>query len=255
MKQMKLMSSIAIIMVAIFSFSIIAPASAQSISVLGEVRTHGKAFIASASGQWQAAPATYPLLQNTGIKTDDGSAALYFKDGSRIDISKDSLAVIDGSSSHYAVQLSTGIAAFNIAPNTSVSLQTPSALVSINKKGSLVQKVSLETSGRVLGVISSTDKGTEVRCISGRISIDVTPTETKLISSGESLFVDAASKYKVYNTQAVGPMVGGAGGAGVGGGLGLTTGHYIAGGLFISGAGVMVYQAQRKSTVASPATP
>lgn len=248
------MNVIAVLLLAAFSFSLVAPASAQNITVLGEVRSYGKAFIASTTGQWISAPATYPLLQNTGIKTDDGSAGLYFKDGSRIDISKDSLAVVDGSSSQYTVQLSKGIAAFNVAPGSSLSLQTPSASVSVNKRSALVQKVSMETSGRALGVISATDKGTEVRCISGRIAIDVTPTETKLISSGESIFVDANSSHKVFNTQAVGPT-GGIIGGGAGGGAGISTGMYVAGGFFLAGAGVLTYQAQRKDKVASPSTP
>ncbi|MDP2157840.1 MAG: FecR domain-containing protein [Nitrospirota bacterium] len=194
---------IAIVLLAAFSFSIIAPVSAQSIAALGEVRTNGKVFIETTGKQWLSAPSTYPLLQNTGIKTEEGSASLYFKDGSRIDLSKNSLAVVDGSGSHYTVQMAKGILAFNMAPGASLSVQTASASVSVNKKNALVQKVSVEKSGRVLGVISSSEKGTEVRCISGRVAIEVTPTETKLLSSGESIFIDANSKYKVYNTQAL----------------------------------------------------
>jgi len=193
----------AILLMVSFSFVTIAPVSGQSIAVLGEVKANGKVFIESTGGQWLSAPATYPLLQNTGIKTGDGSAALSFKDGSRIDLSKNSLALVDGVGSQYTVQMNKGTLAFNMAPGALLSVQTASASISVNKKSSLVQKVNLEKSGRVLGVISSSDKGTEVRCISGRVAIDVTPNETKLLSSGESIFVDANSNYKVYNTQAV----------------------------------------------------
>lgn len=186
-----------------FSFSITAPVSAQSIVVLGEVKANGRVFIESTGGQWLSAPATYPLLQNTGIRTEDGSAALYFRDGSRIDLSKNSLALIDGSGSQFTVQMARGVLAFNMAPGASLSVQTATASVSVNKTNPLVQKVSMEKSGRVLGVISSSDKGTEVRCISGRVAIEITPTETKLLSSGESIFVDTENRYKVYNTQAL----------------------------------------------------
>ena len=195
----------ALLLLIAFSLFTIAPVSAQSIAVLGEIKTSGAVSIASTAGQWLTAPATYPLLQNTGIKTDDGIAALYFRDGTRIDLSKGSLAMVDGSGSQYTIQMSRGTLAFNMAPGASLSVITASASVSVNKKNPMVQKVSMEKTGRVLGVISSTDKGTEVRCISGRIAIDVTPTETKLLSSGESIFVDADSKYKVYNTQAIVP--------------------------------------------------
>lgn len=252
---------IAMLLLAAFSFPIAAPVSAQSIAVLGEVKANGKVFIESTGGQWLSAPATYPLLQNTGIKTDDGSAALYFKEGSRIDISKNSLAVVDGVGSQYTVQMSKGTLAFNMAPGASLSVQTATASVSVNKKSSLVQKVSLEKSGRVLGIISSTDKGTEVRCISGRVAIDVTPTETKLLSSGESIFVDANSKYKVYNTQAIVPdksddrNKGGAGWTGGTSGDDLTAG--IIGGVFLTTAGIISFDVWRGSggRIASPSAP
>ncbi len=216
---------VAVLLLVSFSFVIIAPVSAQSIAVLGEVKASGKVSIESTSGQWLSAPAAYPLLQNTGIKTEEGSAALYFKDGSRIDLSKNSLALVDGSNSQYTVKMANGILAFNMAPGASLSVQTASTTISVNKKNALVQKVSLEKSGRVLGVISSSDKGTEIRCISGRVAIEVTPTETKLLSTGESIFVDANSAYKVYNTQAFVPETRNSSSSGD------WTGAYIAGGI------------------------
>jgi len=259
---MTLKNIVAVLLLAAFSFSVIAPASAQSIAVLGEIKANGKVFIASSNGQWLSAPATYPLLQNTGIKTEEGSAALYFKEGSRIDLSKNSLAVVDGSGSNYTVLMSKGILAFNMAPGASLSVQTASASVSINKKSSLVQKVSLEKSGRVLGIISTTEKGTEIRSISGRIVIDVTPTVTKLISSGESIFVDANSNYKVYNTQAVvtdksddNKNKGGAYWTGGTAGDDLTAG--IIGGVFLTTAGIISFDVWRGSgrRLASPSAP
>jgi len=235
-----------------FSFITIAPVSAQSIAVLGEVKANGKVSIASTGGQWLSAPATYPLLQNTGIKTDEGSAALYFKDGSRIDLSKNSLAVVDGIANQYTIQMSQGTLAFNMAPGASLSVMTVSASVSVNKKNPLVQKVSMEKSGRVLGVISSTDKGTEVRCISGRVAIDVTPAETKLLSSGESIFVETGGRYKVYNTQAIVPekdedsrKKGGA--YGNSGSSGEWPGAYIVGGVFATTAGIISLDVWRGS--------
>lgn len=255
---MKYKNVAAFIILAAFTFSLIAPVSAQSIVALGEVRTDGKVFIETTGKQWLSAPATYPLLQNTGIRIDEGSAALYFKEGSRIDLSGNSLVVVDGSNSQYTVQMAKGVLAFNMAPGASLTVQTASTSVSVNKKNPLVQKVSLEKSGRVLGVISSSEKGTEVRCISGRIAIDVTPAETKLLSSGESIFVDANSSYKVYNTQAIAPdksddrNKGGAGWTGGTSGDDLTAG--IIGGVFLTTAGIISFDVWRGSgrKIASP---
>ncbi len=257
---MKYKNVAAFMVLAAFTVSIIAPVSAQSIAALGEVRTNGKVFIETTGKQWLSAPLTYPLLQNTGIRIDEGSAALYFKEGSRIDLSSNSLVVVDGSNSQYTVQMAKGILAFNMAPGATLTVQTASTSVSVNKKNPLVQKVSLEKSGRVLGVISSSEKGTEVRCISGRIAIDVTPAETKLLSSGESIFVDANSRYKVYNTQAV--ALGKNEGDKKKGGAALTSGSgqagaYIAGGLFVGGLGFLAYDGLKndRHRHASPSTP
>ncbi len=196
-------SVILVLLLAALSLVVSGTVSAQSINVLGEVRSNGEVFIESSNGQWLSAPSTYPLLQNTGIKTGSGSASIFFKDGSRVDIAKDSLALVDGSSSQYSLQLTKGIVAFNIVPTASLSIQTPTAVISANKKASVVQMVSAEKTGRVLGVISASEKGTEIRSISGRLSVDVSASDTKLLSTGESLFVDAHSNYNIYKTQAV----------------------------------------------------
>ncbi len=37
---------------------------------------------------------TYPLLQDTGIRTEDGSASIFFKDGSRVDLSTDTIVSV-----------------------------------------------------------------------------------------------------------------------------------------------------------------
>ena len=192
------------ILLSAFILTNVAPLSAQSVAVLGEVKSSGKVSYEGTGGQWVPAPATYPILQNTGLRTDDGTASLYLKDGSRIDLSKNSQARIDGSGSQYSVQLMKGVMAFNIPATASLSVRTATASISVNRNSSLVQKVSLEKSGRVLGIISATDQGTEVKSISGRIAIDMSPTETRLVSTGESIFIGADSTARVYQTQALG---------------------------------------------------
>lgn len=183
-------------------------ASAQGITVLGEIKTTGSVFIGSSDGQWTASGSSYPLLQDTAIRTEDGSASIYFKDGSRADLSKETMAIVSGSSADYSINLGKGIIAFNISPSASLSVITASTSISVNNRKGLVQKVSYEKQGRVLGVVSVTDKGTEVRSISGRIMVSTSASESKLISSGESIFIGSDNNYRVYKTQA---FAGGAG--------------------------------------------
>jgi len=195
----KVISSAAVML---FLFAGISGVSAQSIEVLGDIRSSGKVFIASANGSWLPAHGTYPILQNTGIKTADGTASLYFRDGSRAEIAKNGIASVTGSASNFSVTLSTGIIAFNMTGTAALSVFTPSTTVSVNTKNTPVQKVSL-SGERVLGAIAVTEKGTEVRSISGRIMVSVPAGENRMVSTGESIFVGADSSVRVYKTQAV----------------------------------------------------
>jgi len=146
---------------------------------------------------------TYPLLENTAIRTEDGSASISFRDGSRVDLSRDTVATISGSSADYQITLAQGVIAFNITPSSSLSVTTPTANISVNSKKDLVQKVAYEKATRVLGVISATKKGTEVRNISGKILVSSSATGSKMLTTGESILVGQDSNYKVYKTQAV----------------------------------------------------
>lgn len=193
---------ISAIVIILFVLSSVSAVFAQSIDVLGEIRSTGKVFIASSSGSWLPAKASYPLLENTGLKTEDGTASLYFRDGSRADVAKNSLASVTGSASDFSITLSKGVIAFNITALASLSVLTPASTVSVNRKNSPVQKVSLSKE-RILGAIAVSEQGTEVRSISGRIVVSVPAAENRMISTGESIFIGADNSVRVYKTQAV----------------------------------------------------
>ncbi|MEW6107708.1 MAG: polysaccharide biosynthesis/export family protein [Nitrospirota bacterium] len=177
--------------------------SAQSVAILGEIKTGGSVFIRSSNGQWAPSGKTYPLLQDTAIRTDEGTASLYFRDGSRIDLSKDTTAVIGGSDYDYSVKLAKGIIAFNISPSASLTVSAGTAAVYANNKKGLVQKVGYDNSQRALGAVSVTDRGTEVRSISGKISVAISASGTNPLLPGETIFIGSDGKYRVYKTQAI----------------------------------------------------
>jgi FecR protein len=202
----------------IFLLVSIAGVSAQNVSVLGEIQSSGEVFIGSSNGKWSPAMSTYPLLQDSGIRTEDGRASIFFKDGSRVDFSQDTIASITGEAPNYSIHLAKGVIAFNVTTASSLSVSTPSANISVNSRDGLVQKVGYEKPGRVLGVISATEKGTEVRNISGKILVSASATGSRQLVSGESVLVGPNSTYKVYKTQlAGGAPTGGSGAAGVSG--------------------------------------
>jgi len=49
-----------------------------------------------------------------------------------------------------------------------------------------------------------TEKGTEVKTISGKILVSSSASGTRTLASGESIFVSPDNNYKVYKTQGVG---------------------------------------------------
>jgi len=181
--------------------------SAQSMMVLGELKTFGTVFIQTSNGQWESAAPVYPLLPDTAIKIEDGSASVYFSDGSRLDLSKDTLAFIKGTQADYSVGLVKGIIAFSITPLASLTVSTPTTVININKD-SIVRKIGLREAARTNGSVSVDAAGTAVRNYSGRMLVNVSSSDKRLIVAGESMFVRPDGTYKIYKTQAIIPIGG-----------------------------------------------
>jgi len=195
---------ISFFLLAVFSLVNIAGVSAQTVTVLGELQSTGKVFLSSSNGKWTPAVPTYPLLQGAGIRTEEGSTSVFFKDGSRVDLSGDTLVYITGEMPDYSIRLAKGVIAFSIKPMSTLSVSTPSATISVNSRDSIVQKVGHnEKSSPVLGIISTNEKGTEVRNISGKITVTSASAVTKTLVTGESMLVRPDSKHEVYKTQSV----------------------------------------------------
>ena len=149
---------------------------AQAVGVLGEARNAGSTFIQSASGQWQVAPSSYPVLQETAIRTDRGTAAIYFRDGSRVSLSNGTEGVIGGSIGSYTVSLSKGTLVFNMVP--AASLTTTAGMVEVSSE-----------KGKSSGLISICRNGTEVKNSSGTVNVRVNGTGSKVLGEGQSVFI------------------------------------------------------------------
>lgn len=180
-------------------------ASAQSLTTLGEARITGKVFIKSADGKWMPAPTTYPILENTVIRTGNGSATLYFEDGSRVSLPGMTEATIGGESGSYQVNLLKGGLTFNMISPASLSVTTPAGEVSSNKSGVV--------RGATAGVISICAQGTEVKSNSGTLTLNVSGAEPRVVSQGQSAFVGAGGRF--YANETCGEGVAAAGPAAV----------------------------------------
>jgi hypothetical protein len=178
-------------------------ASAQGVLTLGEINSSGSVYIKASNDKWASASATYPLIQNTAIMTEDGMASLFFTEGSRVDLAKKTIAVIDGAPSEYSIKVAEGMIAFNIAPASSLLIQTSSAKVRVGGGKEIVKKVAYENNGRILGIVSVSEQGTEVKCISGSMSVNISGYKIQRISTGEKIFVSGDNKHEVLKTQAI----------------------------------------------------
>lgn len=196
---------VALILLASFFVTAIAPAYAQTVSVLGEIKSSGTVYVAATNGQWLQAMQSYPILPNTAIKTKDGMAAFLLKDTCRVDVNRNSSLTFNGlSPSVYTISIAEGTVAFNIKAGASLTITTPTATVNVNSPGAAaVVKVSETKDGRIIGAVTVSEKGTEVRSISGRIVASHTGGEAKVVVAGESAFIGNDSKVKIYTTQAV----------------------------------------------------
>jgi hypothetical protein len=168
--------------------------TAQSISVLGDIVASGKVSIKTSSGEWTPSEVTYPLLQNTSIMIDEGNVYVYFRDGSRAELSKDTLVSIDGYNSDYSMILEKGFMRYNVRPSTSLTVVTASTSNLIdNKKGTVPS----------IGCIWAKDRVTETKSTKGNILVDITGAgKTARLSSGKSIFIGDDANNKIYQPPA-----------------------------------------------------
>lgn len=166
---------ITFMLLAVFSLVNITGASAQTVAVHGEIQSTGKVFINSSTGQWSPAMPTYPLLHDTGIKTEDGIASILFKNGSRVDLSRNTVVSIASAQPGYIIELKEGVISFNITPSSSLSVSTASAGI-------------LARGGKeaVIGNINMRGTCVEVKSFTGDIQITSSEAGPKLLNTGEN---------------------------------------------------------------------
>ncbi|GEM_PF-7124626 len=200
----KIMINFLVFAAFVASLFAITGASAQGVMVIGEARMIGKSFLKSADEQWAPAPTTYPVIQNTSIRTDDGSATVYLIDGSRVSFSSYSEADISGSPYQYSINLVRGRIAFNISPRASLSVGAGSASISINTNNKIIRKVSYEAAEHIRGAVTFGKNGIEVRSIAGMVSIGINSSVVRDLKAGEAIVINPDNTYRVITAQAVG---------------------------------------------------
>ena len=187
---------ISYLLLAVFSLVDVAGVSAQTVPVLGEIQSTGKVFISSPDGKMSAATPTYPLFQDTGIKTEEGNSLVFFKDGSRVDLSRDSLIMsIHFEAPDYTIRLAQGVMVFNISSLSTLTVSTASAgiLVSGGKEA-------------VVGSITVSGKCTEVKSFAGDIQVTSPTTGPMLLTTGKNALYGDCNPVAATDPQKGGPV-------------------------------------------------
>ncbi|MDA8238937.1 MAG: hypothetical protein M0Z67_01060 [Nitrospiraceae bacterium] len=193
------MLSVCVFLTVFFTLSEV---SAQGTAVIGEVRADGTVFIQSSDSRWLRVSATYPVLQETVIRTDEGSATVYFRDGSRVFLPKGAEASFGGSVDRYEVRLERGGVAFNVTSRASLAVACGAVSVSVNST-KIVRNVSYGRQESVRGAVSIGKTGVEVGSVSGLVAVSIDASDPRNLTSGEKMFIDPSGRYRVYMAQAV----------------------------------------------------
>jgi hypothetical protein len=166
---------------------------------LGEVSFYGDVFIRSSTGNLMPAPSSYPILPNTEIRTEKGSASLYYKDGTRIDLPESTTAVVDGTNSNYTVHLAKGKVLVNSSSTASMTISHGSTDILINSDRGIVPASGAHRGDRFLGTVSSENGGLSVRSMSGKALVKVSASEPKILTGGKGMFIGSDSRESVYS--------------------------------------------------------
>lgn len=243
---MRIYSTFIIFLLAITSANLLSSQNclAQESYAFGEIKSSGSVQIGSSTGKWVQIQDIYPLLKNTKIRTNDGIVFITTREGSRIDLSKDTEASIEAMNNNYPVNLVNGTISFNITPSSSLTIVTKNATISVATQVggyySLVAGPGAPDLTNIQGMVFSNAQGTYIKSINGRINISGSSLQARVLNTGESLFASADGGDKPLGYNPANPK--------------LSTGaiQALITGAFFTGATITAIEAFRGDGVHSP---
>ena len=179
----------------------------ESSIAFGDIKASGNVQIQSSTGKWIEMQPVYPLLKNTKLRTNEGIVLITTKEGSRIDISKDSELTIDAMGASYRVNLVKGTVTFNVLSSVSFAVITPEATLSVSQQVggyyTLVAGPGAPNPVTIQGMVIRNDKGTFIRDVSGRMNITHV-SKSLVLNAGETFFAAAEGHDKAVGAVATG---------------------------------------------------
>ncbi|MBM4140576.1 MAG: hypothetical protein FJ242_03650 [Nitrospira sp.] len=239
---------IALVLIPVFILTNLIPAtsvSAQRLMAFGEMRAEGEVKMLSSTGEWVKLKGVYPLLKETKLRIGEGTVFITTRGGSRIDLLKDTEAIVDVTNSTYAVDIlnCTGNVSFNMAITEVLKVTAPET------PSVLVQKTDVPSPANIQGTVFNRQNGTEIKSILGKIYVSHHGLKPETLNTGDSLFVRGECIAAGSVATAAGTPIAGAGVTGEK----IATGFTLA--VFVTGATLVAFKAFRGDKVASPAVP
>lgn len=191
MKECRIIS-IMLVTVLIFS-ELIFPlqGAAQEPLALGEIKASDGVKTESSNGKWIEMPKVYPLFKTTKLMTNNGVVFITTREGSRIDFSRETEVTIDAINASYSVNLVHGTVSFNMAPNSTLNIDTKDAHISVAPQvadyHSLVAGAGAPALKNVKGIVTSAD-ATYIRSIAGKINVSGKTFQARVLDTGETFF-------------------------------------------------------------------
>jgi hypothetical protein len=243
MKKCRFISLVLIPSLIFSNFIFAAHISAREPVAFGEIKAAGAVQIESSTGQWVEMRDVYPLLKNTKLRTRDGIVSITTRGGSRIELSKDTEVAFEALNGGYTINLKQGTLSFNMTPPELLTVTTAQATVSV-----------VPNPENYRGMVSCSEKGTEISSISGKVNVGYLGSNTKILTAGESLFVSAKGQViaSAAGAATTGTTTGAAAGVTAGAAIGTKLLTALIVGTFFTTATITAFEAFREGGVASP---
>ena len=174
--------------------------------LLGTVVASGKASMKAGLDRWVPVDEkTYPVVDGTALKTEDGTMSVTMKDGASVDLGKKTDLVINGAPGNYLMRLQLGTIAFKIYEGMGLFVTTPSTSVVVQRMSGTIEATRHTAKNEISGIITHDGKETQVVCQRGKFGVMQAAAETLILTEGNALAVQdplAAAQSTAVGAQA-----------------------------------------------------
>lgn len=161
------------------------------IDVLGDVVGKGVTEMKAAFNKWiSISGKAYPVIDGVNLRSKDGTMSLIFRDGTRMEVGRDSDIVINGSKGSYTIAMAGGKIAFTVSQGVSFSVETPNSTIHTESTSPVIRNVSFGLRENTRGVVSYDGKGTQVTVVSGALIVkDNAGAGIRTVAAGKAIYI------------------------------------------------------------------